>query len=105
MKSPIFALLLAPALALAADPEVSLTLRDHVFSPMVVRVPAGQKVRLLVDNQDVTPEEFESYELNREKVIPPKSQGSVYVGPLAPGRYPFFGDFHDATARGVVVVE
>jgi len=58
-----------------------------------------------VDNQDATAEEFESYELNREKVIPANSRGFIFVGPLTSGRYPFFGDFHQQTARGTVVVE
>ncbi len=105
MKSLSFALLLMPVLALAADPEVSLVIRDHVFVPAEIRAPAGKKVLLAVENRDATAEEFESFELNREKVIPPKAKGHVFVGPLAPGRYPFFGDFHEATARGVLIVE
>lgn len=94
-----------PVLAWAADPDASLVIRDHVFVPAEIRATSGRKLVLAVDNQDATAEEFESYELNREKVIPAKSKASIYVGPLAPGRYPFFGDFHDQTARGVLVVE
>ncbi len=91
--------------AYAAEPEFALALRDHRFEPSEVRVPAGKKVRLVVHNNDSTPEEFESHELNREKVIAPGSKVGIYVGPLAPGRYPFFGEFHQDTARGVVVAE
>ncbi|MGE5385440.1 MAG: cupredoxin domain-containing protein [Betaproteobacteria bacterium] len=99
------ALLLASAVAQAADTEIALTIRNHIFTPAEVRVPAGQKIKLVVDNQDDTAEEFESHELNREKVIPPKSKGNVFIGPLKPGSYPFFGEFNASTARGVIIAE
>jgi hypothetical protein len=93
------------SVALAADDEFALTLRDHRFSPVEIRVPANRKVRLVVDNQDATPEEFDSHALNREKVIPGKSKAVIFIGPLAPGRYPFMGEFNAATAQGAVVAE
>lgn len=101
----IFALALSPALAFAANDEITLVIKDHQFSPAEVRIPAGKKVKLIIDNQDATPEEFESHELNREKIIPAKSKGSVFIGPLKAGKYPFFGEFNQATARGVVIAE
>jgi len=94
-----------PALALAQGSEVKLTIKDHRFSPAEVRVPANQKVRLLVVNEDPTPEEFESHALNREKVIPGRSSATIFIGPLKPGRYDFVGEFHEATAKGVVIAE
>jgi hypothetical protein len=60
-------------------------------------------VKLVVDNQDATPEEFDSHALNREKVIAGKSKALIFIGPLAPGRYPFMGEFNAATAQGAVV--
>lgn len=89
----------------AADNEVALAIRDHRFEPAEIRIPAGQKVKLVVHNQDSTPEEFESHELNREKVIAPGTKASIYVGPLKAGRYPFFGEFHEDTARGTLIAE
>ena len=110
--SPLFFLLSLVALlttsavpAAAADPEIALTIRDHRFAPDELRVPAGQKIKLIVHNQDATAEEFESHELNREKVIAPGAKVSIYIGPLKPGRYPFFGDFNQKTARGVIIAE
>ena len=91
--------------AFAADSEIALVIRDHRFEPAEVRVPAGQKVKLLVHNQDTTPEEFESHELNREKIIAPGAKVNIYIGPLQPGRYPFFGEFNEKTARGTVIAE
>ena len=105
MKKCIVPLLFCALNAFAADNEFSLVIRDHRFEPSEVRIPAGQKVKLLVHNQDATPEEFESHELNREKVIPGGGKATIYVGPLKPGRYPFFGEFNEKTARGVVIAE
>jgi len=98
------ALGLLPLLPATAS-EISITIKDHTFSPAEVRIPAGQKVKLVIENQDATAEEFESAELNREKVIAPKSKATVWIGPLKPGKYPFMGEFNQATAKGVVIVE
>lgn len=90
----------------AAEPaEFTLVLKDHRFTPTELAVPAGQKVKLVVENQDATPEEFESYDLNREKIVPPGGKISVMVGPLKPGKYEFFGEFNAKTARGWLVVQ
>lgn len=73
--------------------------------PAELKVPAGKKVKVIIDNQDATAEEFESQTLGREKVIAANSKGSVFIGPLAPGKYPFWGEFNEKTARGVVIAE
>jgi len=96
--------MLIPSVASAADGEVLLVLRGHRFEPSELHVPAGKKIKLLIDNQDPTAEEFESYVLNREKVVPAHSRVPIFLGPLAPGRYPFFGEFHQQTAQGVILV-
>ena len=100
-----FALLADAGLAQAQDAEARLVIKDHKFVAAELKIPANKKVKLVIENQDATAEEFESYELNREKVVPPKAQVSVFVGPLKPGRYPFFGDFHKETAKGVLIAE
>jgi len=89
----------------AEDATFKLTIRNHKFEPAEFTIPAGQKVKLVIENQDATPEEFESYELNREKVVPAKGSVVVFVGPLSAGRYPFFGDFNRDTAQGVLTVK
>ncbi len=90
---------------LAADTEFALQLKEHRFTPSEIRVPAGVKVKLIIDNQDATPEEFDSFALNREKVVFPNSKGMVFIGPLKPGRYEFIGEFNRDTAHGVVIAE
>ena len=98
-------LLSLSATAFASDVEIKLIIENHRFQPEIVNVPVGQKVKLIIENRDPTPEEFESHALNREKVIPGKSTGTVYVGPLAAGSYPFVGEFNEKTAKGVIVAK
>jgi cupredoxin-like protein len=89
----------------AAAQEFNLVIRNHRFEPVEIRVPAGKRVSLYVTNEDATPEEFESAALKVEKIIPGKSKALVRIGPLAPGRYEFIGEFHADTAQGVVIAE
>ncbi|MBL6750804.1 MAG: cupredoxin domain-containing protein [Nevskia sp.] len=104
--------LLAAALLVAAGgcsqeqlPEQSLVIENHVFTPTEIRMAAGQKIRLRIENRDDASEEFDSDSLGREKVVPGKATGYVVIGPLAAGRYPFMGEFHSQTAQGAVVVQ
>ncbi len=103
-----FAMLLVSGVSVstqAAAPTFEIEIRDHLFYPAELIIPADTKVRLLVRNHDPTPEEFESYELNREKVIGGNSQAVIFVGPLSPGSYPFFGEFNPRTAQGRIIVQ
>jgi plastocyanin len=94
-------------LAVAADEPHTFTLsiKDHRFDPAQLDVPAGKKLKLLVKNLDPTPEEFESHDLKREKVIPGKGQATISIGPLKPGTYKFVGEYHEATAKGQIVAK
>jgi plastocyanin len=89
----------------AGEPEFALVLEGHKFSPERLEVPAGTKVKLTVDNRDATPEEFESEELRVEKVIPGKSKGLVYIGPLKAGEYKYIGEYNEQSAHGVIVAK
>jgi plastocyanin len=104
LRPVLLSFLLLSSGAFAAD-EMALTIKDHRFTPAELKVPAGKKIKLIVDNQDATPEEFESHDLNREKVIAPKSKATIFIGPLKPGTYKFFGEFNQATAQGAVIAE
>lgn len=92
---------LAAGPALAADPLV-LTLQNHRFKPDAATVPAGERLRMEIRNQDGTPAEFESGDLRVEKFIAPGGRISVMVGPLKPGTYKFFDDYHPDTAFGTL---
>ena len=100
------ALVLAMATSASAqDPAYTLVIKEHQFQPTEIEIPAGQKIALTVKNNDSTPEEFESTELRREKVVAGGEEITVYIGPLKPGKYEFFGDFNPKTARGHIVVK
>ena len=100
-----FSLISSLATASTKVPEYTLTLRNHRFIPAEITIPAKTKVKLIIINEDASPEEFESHELNREKIVTGKGRISVFIGPLKPGRYPFFGEFNTATAQGAVIVK
>ena len=85
--------------------EYNLVIENHRWQPDKVVIPANAKVRFVIENRDDTPEEFDSRDLNREKVLMGKTKGQVYIGPLAPGRYKFQGEYHAATAQGVVIAK
>lgn len=80
-------------------------IKDHKFTPEELYVPAGQKIKLIVHNQDPTPEEFESDDFRREKIIAGNSKATIHVGPLKPGKYHFFGEFNLKTANGYLYAE
>jgi plastocyanin len=90
--------------ARAADPEIAIAIKGGKFVPSEVPVPAGTKLKLIVRNQDSSMSEFESAEFHREKTVAPGQEISVFVGPLDPGSYEFFDDFHPKN-RGHLVVK
>jgi heme/copper-type cytochrome/quinol oxidase subunit 2 len=96
--------LLCAAPAWAKAPQIAIALRDHQFTPAEVTAPAGVRVELRVHNAQKVPAEFESSSLHREQVVTPGATIRVLVGPLRPGTYEFFDDFHPAT-RGHLMVK
>lgn len=95
--------LLVPAIARADD--FTLTIKDHKFTPSELKVAAGKRHTITVINNDATPEEFESNALKIEKVVLGNAKGVVRIGPLKAGKYPFVGEYHEDTAKGVIVAE
>ena len=91
--------------AFADKPEFEIAIRQHLFEPSVIVVPANTKIKLWVSNEDKTPEEFESYELNREKVVLGGQRSLIFIGPLPAGEYPFFGEFNPKSAQGKIIAE
>ena len=84
--------------------EVKITIKDHKFVPNIVEVPKSTKIRLIVHNEDDTVEEFESHDLHREKIVMPNESINIILAPLKPGKYEIFGDFHQDTAQGLIIV-
>jgi plastocyanin len=98
------ALLLTAGTAFAGVP-IQLTLKDHRFTPAVIHVKAGTPAVITLTNNDDTAEEFDSTSLKVEKVVAGKSSGNIRLRPLSPGKYPFMGEYHSATAQGLVIAE
>jgi hypothetical protein len=85
--------------------SVPVTLKNHQFTPAVIHVKANEPALITLTNQDDAAEEFDSASLKVEKVVPGHDTGNVRLRPLAPGRYPFMGEYHAETAQGVVIAE
>jgi plastocyanin len=95
------AVLASPALA----EDFSLTIKDHRFEPAQLEVPAGKDLTLKVTNADATAEEFESNDFDAEKVIAAGQTAVIKIAPLDPGRYEFFGEYHEDSAKGGLVAK
>jgi hypothetical protein len=89
----------------AETPVITIEIENHLFSPSEITITANTKIKLLVKNLDATSEEFESYELNREKVIMGNQKAVIFIGPLPAGEYPFFGEFYPKTAQGIIIAK
>jgi heme/copper-type cytochrome/quinol oxidase subunit 2 len=101
---PMMLMIAAASPAFAAGP-IAVTLKDHKFTPSQIVVPANQPAVIHLTNQDSTAEEFDSTALKVEKVVAGNSVGDVHIRPLDPGKYPFMGEYHSATAQGVVIAK
>jgi hypothetical protein len=105
MRIPGLVILLSAisSTALAAPAQVTLTLKDHRFTPSRVSVPAGQIIEIELINRDLSSEEFDSTDLGVEADVTPKNWVRFKVGPLKAGSYDFVGEYHADTAQGVMV--
>ena len=99
------ALLALAGSAFAQETALTVEIKDHRFNPAELHAPANVPIVLTVKNADPTPEEFESKHLRVEKVIAGGAATTIRVRPLAPGKYRFFGDYHEATAEGFLIAE
>jgi hypothetical protein len=99
----VLCLTLGTAVFAAGPPVYQLTITDQSFMPATLDIPVGTRVELRVRNSRSLPSEFESFELNREKVVPPGSTVTVWIGPLPAGRYKAFDDFHPGPICWVIV--
>jgi len=91
-------------LCFAKVKEFHLFIENHVFIPAEINIPANEKIKLIIHNKDHQAEEFDSFDLNREKVIFPGKKSTIYIGPLTPGKYEYFGEYNPTSARGMIIV-
>lgn len=108
MKS-LSAITFVAACALAtsalAQAPIEVHLKNHRFTPNVIKVKANQPSMIMLFNDDDTADEFDSTSLKIEKVVPGHAKGAIRLRALAPGKYPFMGEYHAATAQGMVIAE
>lgn len=97
-----FLLIVLSAVPSIADEPPRLVLHDHKFTPEQLDVPAHVKFRLVIKNDSDALIEWESSDLDREEVISPGEERTIYLGPLDPGSYPFFDDRHQASKGALV---
>ena len=88
----------------AEIPSYFLLLKNHTFTPNELIIPANTKVKIIIENVDDTAEEFDSFDLNRERMIFAKRKSTIFVGPLPPGKYEYFGEYHPNLAKGYITV-
>jgi hypothetical protein len=98
----VFCVSLFPGVSWA---ENTIVIKNHQFIPLQLTVPSGQKLQITVENQDPTREEFESFDLDREQIVEGGKQMTVFIGPLKPGTYKYWGDFHQDTAKGTIIAQ
>ena len=85
--------------------DYKIILKNHRFTPTITTVPAGKKVKLVVENRDASIDEFHSDDLGVEKIIAGNTKAVIFVGPLKPGKYTFMGEFNASTAQGAIVAK
>lgn len=95
----------APGVRAQEETALAVSIKDHRFTPAELRAPAGKPITITVKNLDSTPEEFESKSLHVEKIVAGNSEIVVRLRPQKAGRYRFFGEYHEDTAKGELVVE
>jgi plastocyanin len=89
----------------AQDNNYSIKIKDHVFTPNLIEVPSNTSFKLVIENLDNTIEEFESDDLKKEKLVGAKKTITISINPLKAGEYKFYGDFHQKTAQGKIIVK
>jgi hypothetical protein len=99
------ALLAAPGIALADDPNFQIVARDGKLSPERLEVPAGKRFKLSLRNESRSPVEFENLDLRVEKVLAPGASSFVVIRSLDPGNYKFVDEFHADTAHILLIAK
>jgi len=101
----VLVIVLLPASARGDDTVVELRFENRRFTPQTITVPANQALTLRITNVSKEPIEFESFKLNREKVVGPGETVVVRLPALRPGSYDFYDDFHQDVPAGSIIAK
>ena len=88
-----------------AQDAQEILFENHKFTPQTLTVPSGQKLIIKVVNASQETIEFESFKLNREKVVTPGETITVRLPELSSGAYDFYDDFHQDVPEGSIVAK
>jgi len=93
--------------AVAAEelPAYEVVVRDGVFVPRTLEVPAGRRIKLVLINEGPGPLEFENDEMRIEKVIGPGVRSFVVLPRLKPGQYDFADEYNPITGEFSVIAK
>jgi hypothetical protein len=101
----VLVIVLLPAGAGGDDTVIELRFENRHFTPQTITVPANQALTLRITNVSKEPIEFESFKLNREKVVGPGETVVVRLPALRPGSYDFYDDFHQDVPAGSIIAK
>jgi plastocyanin len=102
----LFALFSLTSVGVAhADVEIALSYKDKKFDPSEISAPANTAIVIKFRNLDRDAMELESDSLKIEKVVPAGKDATIKVKAQKPGRYEFFDEYNEKTARGALVVK
>ena len=85
--------------------EIQLSYKDKKFDPAEVAAPANTPIVIKLKNLDAKTMEFESKTLHVEKVVTGSGEATINVRAQKPGRYEFFDEYNEKTARGALVIK
>jgi Cupredoxin-like domain len=85
--------------------EIQLSYKDKKFDPAEIAAPANAPIVIKLKNLDAKAMEFESKTLHVEKVVAASSDATINVRAQKPGRYEFFDEYNEKTARGALIVK
>lgn len=93
--------------AVAAEelPAFDVVVRDGVFVPRTLEVPAGRRIKLVLINEGPGPLEFENDEMRIEKVIGAGVRSFVVLPRLKPGQYDFADEYNPITGEFTVIAK
>ncbi|MBI1821463.1 MAG: cupredoxin domain-containing protein [Nitrospirae bacterium] len=81
------------------------TIKGQKFNPDEIHIKSDTPVVFQVTNEDSVPVEFESLDLNKEKIVWPGKTIDIPLKGLKPGVYEFFSDFGPKDLKGKIIVE
>jgi Cupredoxin-like domain len=85
--------------------EIALSYKDKKFDPPEINAPSNTPIVIKFRNLDREAMELESDALHIEKVVAAGKDATIKIRAQKPGRYEFFDEYNEKTARGALVVK